>query len=77
MGEFDMHSFCKDCGAFRTRMPFGRSDSFFDRGPCSKCGGWGGNRVVSRNVRVGRWPWQRGWIDRDGVRVDVPVKEES
>jgi len=75
---FDMHSFCTACGAHRRRMPFGERSRFFDSGPCWRCGASSGDarQVIATRARVGRWPWQRGWITRDGERLDVP-KERS
>lgn len=74
VAEFDMHSFCDRCGAHRLRMPFGTESSFFDRnaGPCGHCGEEGpGTQLVARRARVGRWPWQRAWVDRNGYLVLV------
>lgn len=82
MGDFEIHSFCPECGHHRRRMPFGRRSGFFDRGPCEKCGAppppYGtSHQRTARNVRVGRWPWQRGWVDRDGNRVDSARASEG
>lgn len=73
MSEFDMHSFCDECGAHRRRMPFGQRSRFFDSEPCWRCGALSGGAVqeIARRARVGRWPWQRGWVDRAGNRMDV------
>lgn len=76
MSEFDAHSFCKDCGHHRRRMPFGGGSAFFDSEPCGHCGRSGaGHQHVAKTVRVGRWPWQRQWVDREGRLVDVPENE--
>lgn len=78
MAEFAMHSFCERCGAHRRRLPFGKRSYFFDREPCHRCGEPGsGNQEIAQRVRVGRWPWQRGWVDRDGNRVDLPSPSPS
>lgn len=68
---FDMRAFCEACGAFKMTMPFGRFDSFFDR-PCAECGAgkYEGIGVMARRERIGRWPWQRAWVDRDGNPCD-------
>lgn len=60
-------------------MPFGQHSRFFNDtdGPCGRCGapspGWDGQHTC-RRVLPGRWPFGRAiWLNRDGVRVDVPV----
>lgn len=71
--DFDMHSFCTRCGGHKKRMPFGKRSDFFDSRPCHRCGNRGiGRQVVARRAKVGRWFWQRGWVDEGGARVDVP-----
>lgn len=75
MADFAAHSFCDGCGAHRRRQPFGGGSAFFDRndGPCHRCGEPGpGHQHIATRARVGRHWWQRGWVDRDGRRVDVP-----
>lgn len=56
-------------------MPFGDSNSFWDHGPCARCGGYGAEYVVAR--RGGGWPWQRGWVDRHGAPVAVTNATED
>lgn len=70
MTEYAMHSFCTSCGGHRRRMPFGSSNKFWDTGPCPRCGGFGSESLVVRRGRVGRWPWQRGWVAKDGEPVE-------
>lgn len=73
MSAFELHSFCHACGGHRRRMPFGDYNTFWDRAPCPSCGSDDryGIPLVARRAQIGRWPWQRGWIDRDGNVVDV------
>jgi hypothetical protein len=77
MSEYGMQSFCSDCGAHRRRMPFGEDRAFFDSGPCSRCGSFTSHREVARRERVGRWPWQRGWVNREGKRADQSSEESQ
>lgn len=79
MSEFGMHSFCMVCGSHRRRMPFGERSGFFDSRPCPGCGAsmYDARQEPARRARVGRWPWQRGWVDRDGKRLDVPASQDT
>jgi hypothetical protein len=72
VAEFDVRSFCTGCGALRRTMPFGSYNRFWDDGPCRRCGLHsvdGREMVVAAHRRIGRWPWQRGWVDPEGNRV--------
>lgn len=67
MSEFAMRAFCRRCGRMRMTMPFGDANPFWDRTPCRACGDdRAGEYVIAARRRIGRWPWQRGWVDPDG-----------
>lgn len=75
--EYDVHGFCLDCGAHRRRLPFGSYSRFFDKGPCGKCGFYNRDGFVVRRAQVGRWPWQRDWVTRDGERLDLRSRDRE
>lgn len=65
MADWGVHLFCTECGAHRRHQPFNDA-GWMVHGNCRKCGGYGTETETVKRARVGRWPWQRGWIDRDG-----------
>lgn len=68
---YDLHSFCRDCGAHRRRMPFGSYDTFWDGEPCSKCGSENYGKPL-----VARSDWRGRWFARSGDRITAESLEE-